>query len=200
MDELIDFIVELVKHAGIALAMLVIGLIFAPERLTDWVLRKLKPDLIRRTPFMTRVRDAFEIMLGKKVIVPPTGAGAPTRARLAAIQASMKEREILQGNLFFLDLLKNLSRMLYFAVSHDGREVQAALPIIGQSLAYLRNYSRELKDSATFKTETADVELATGQLNNVVLDAQTFLSSSVGYCTTAGFHEIHPSSKEKPYV
>ena len=178
MEKLIDFIVELVKHAGIALLMLVVGLLFAPEGLTYSVLRKLKPDLIRRTPFMTRVRDAFEIMLGKKVVVPPAGAGAPTKARLAAIQASIKEREILQGNLFFLDLLKNLSGMLYFAVSQDGQRPQAALPILEQALNYLRNYSRELRDSATFKTETADVELATGALDRVVLDAQKFLGNT----------------------
>jgi hypothetical protein len=178
MDKFLEFIVELVKHAGIALLMLVVGLLFAPERLTDWVLQKLKPDLIRRAPFMIRVRDAFEIMLGKKTVVPPDGVGAATKARLAAIQASMKEREILQGNLFFLDLLKNLSRMLYFAVAHDGQQVQAALPILEQSLAYLRNYSRELRDSTTFKTETADVELATGALDKVVLDAQSFLRTT----------------------
>jgi hypothetical protein len=47
-----------------------------------------------------------------------------------------------------------------------------------KSLSYLRAYSRELKNSTTFKTEVADLRMATEGLGNVVLDAQRFLSST----------------------
>jgi len=155
--------------------MLICGLLFLPDALSLKILRFFKPDLIEKTPFMARVRDAFEIMLGKKAVVPPAGAGIATKSRLAAIQANVREREILQGNLYFLDLLKNLTGMLYFAVVHEGQPKESALNIIDQSLNYLRAYSQKIKNSATFKTETDDLALANESLGRVVMDAQKFL-------------------------
>lgn len=178
MENLFHFILYGLGHIAIATVLLILGLLFAPEAFTRGILRWFKPDLIQKKPFMERVRDAFEIMLGKKAVVPPSGSSTATQKRLAAIHTCVKEREVLQGNLFFLDLLKNYSRMLYFAVGHDGHPKEAALTILDQSLVYLRAYSQELKDSATFKTETADLGLATEALGRVVLDAQTFLRTT----------------------
>jgi hypothetical protein len=178
MDEFLKFVVELLKHAGIAILMLIVGLLFAPERLTYWILRKLKPDLISRKHFMARVRNVFEVFLGKKAIVPPIGSSEGTVKRLATIQATLKEREILKGNLFFLDLLKNYSRMLFFAADSGGQPESTRLDLLEKSLTYLRAYSRELKDSATFKTETRDLGLATEALDKVVMDGQRYLGST----------------------
>jgi hypothetical protein len=129
MKEFLNFILASLQGIFIGILMLIAGLVFVPDTITLKILRRFKPDLIRRQPFMVKVRDAFEIMLGKRTVVPSSGSGESEKRRLATIQEIVKERETLQGNLFFLDLLKNFSRTLYFAVSSDGQSQGTALSL-----------------------------------------------------------------------
>lgn len=160
--------------------LLIVSVVLLPDALFRRVLRKLKPDLVSKSALLSRLRLVFDYLFNQKeVIIESADQGASVELQ-EEIAALMKEKRLLEGNLFFMDLLQNLSRMLTFSVSHSGYQLSSVCEILEQSMEYLQYYAKQLKPSETSKNIGERVHIAADQLKYQVSDTARFLQKDLG--------------------
>lgn len=176
-----DLIISLVKGAIFSLiagtVLLIVAAIVLPETVFLKILRLIKPDLISKRTFLSKVRLIFDYIFNKKdIILEDIPAGA-TKDLQEDVNKLVKEKRLLEGNMFFLDLLKNLSNMLNFSVLHSGYGEKAVCDILGNSMEYLQYYARQLENCASSENLQERVSMAAEDLQSQVNDTFNFLRS-----------------------
>jgi len=160
--------------------LLVVEVLLLPEKLFFKILKKLKPDITSRSAILSKLRLIFDYLFNnKEVIFEDVSSGASRRLQ-EEVAELMKEKRTLEGNLFFLDLLKNLTSMLLFSVSHAGYGDSSVCEILDQSMEYLQYYARQLKGSSSAINIEERVSLAAQRLRDQVIDTAQFLQKEKG--------------------
>jgi hypothetical protein len=182
--DLIDLIPKLLGELICGLVwgaiLLIVSVVLLPEALFRRILRKLKPDLVSKTALLSRFRLVFDYLFNQKEVIidnADQGASAELQEEIAEL---VKEKRLLEGNLFFMDLLQNLTGMLTFAVSHSGYPLSSTCDILDQSMEYLRYYAKQLKPSETSKNIGERVHNAADRLSYQVSDTARFLQEDSG--------------------
>lgn len=93
--------------------LLIVALLFLPDRITAWIMKKIRPDLTSKEALMVRLRTSFDYIFNPKAVIV---SNRDSRNEEEAIKSLVDEKRTLESNLFFLDLLQNLAAMLYFSV------------------------------------------------------------------------------------
>ncbi|MBI4547693.1 MAG: hypothetical protein HY707_06930 [Ignavibacteriae bacterium] len=124
---------------------------------------------------MSRLCLVFDYLFNNKEVILEDHVVGASNALQKEVAVLMREKRLLEGNLFFLDLLQNLSRMLMFAVSHAGYELSSVCNILDQSMEYLQYYAQQLKASSASQNIGERVYLAADQLKAQVNDTARFL-------------------------
>jgi len=168
---ILKLLVDLIYGMLWGAVLLVVAALLLPEHAFLAVLRKIKPDLVSKNLFLSRLRLAFDYLFNnKEIILSDPEAGAPKEMQ-SEIAALMHEKRLLEGNLFFLDLLQNLSKMLVFSVMHSGYDLSAVCSILDQSMEYLQYYAKQLKESATCQNINQRVYLVADLMKSQVNDS-----------------------------
>lgn len=175
MDLILDLIGGVVHGLVWGAILLIVSIVLLPENIFRKVLRKLKPDLVSKNALMSRLRLVFDYLFNNKEIILEDPAAGASKALQQGVATLMREKRLLEGNLFFLDLLQNLSRMLMFSVLNAGYELSSVCSILDQSMDYLQYYARELKTSSTSQNIEERVYLAADRLKAQVNDTAHFL-------------------------
>jgi hypothetical protein len=147
------------------ITLLVVALIVLPEKIFLKVIRKFKPDLVSKSQLLSRVPD-FRDEKRKEIE--------------KEISVLMKEKTLLEGNLFFLDLQKNLSSMLVFSASCIGYGETVVAELLKHSMEYLQYYARQLEDTPSSSNQRERVFQTAEILKDKVNDTLTFLQQQEG--------------------
>lgn len=174
LKELWEFFAGNLKSIFFAVIMLTMAIVFLPESWVYYILRKLKPDLVPKSKFMLRVREVLNAMVGENLI-RANGETNILKARLSKIEYLVEERRKLSENLFFYDLLRNLSSMLCYILPKEGYNEDSSLSLIDSAMSYITQYAHKIQDTHTFRNETQELEVVAGQMRNSVADLQKFL-------------------------
>ena len=118
MELVLDLLMGLVTAVFWGIVFLLVAALLRPDRVFAKILRKIRPDLISRTLFVERAKEAFDLLINRKVAI--VGGSNGRKAARAGIAKLIAERRPLEGNLFFVDLLKSLATMILFSVTHAG--------------------------------------------------------------------------------
>ena len=179
-----ELVISLIKSAIFSLfagtVLLIVAAFVLPENVFLKIMQRIKPDLVSKTQFLAKVRIIFDYIFNKKEIVIEDVSAGATKELQEEILALVKEKRLLEGNLFFLDLLKNLASMLRFSVLHAGYGDNALCKILDQSMEYLQYYARQLEDTASSKNLQERVSMAAERLQSQVNDTSIFLSQEEG--------------------
>jgi len=163
---------------------LILSSVLLPERIFRKIMKKLKPDYVSNAIVMRRLSLIFEFLFNSKEVLfndATVGASKDLQEEIASL---IREKRILEGNLFFLDLLKNLSSMIVFSLLREGFKESSVCGILIQSIEYLQNYSRQLKPSRTCANIEERVFNATEILSIGILDTKNFLATPDGVKAT----------------
>lgn len=179
-----ELIISLVKGAIFSLlagtVLLIVAVFVLPEKVFLNVMRRLKPDLVSRQRFLSRARIIFDYIFNKKEIVIEDVTTGATKEMQEDLKHIIKEKRLLEGNLFFLDLLKNLANMLRFSVLHAGYGEQGLCNILDQSMEYLQYYANQLENTESSKNLQERVVMAAERLQLQVNDTSSFLRKEEG--------------------
>lgn len=178
----IDLLVKNFISLIYGIIFLIVALIVLPDKITMAVLKRIKPDLVLKSKFMDRVRQVLDYVFNlKEVVVSSSDRNWTANRYEEEIKDLTNQKKILEGNLFFLDLLQNLSGMLHFSVSSIGHDDRTVCELLDQSMSYLQYYSKQLKKATeSARHEAEGIYLATERLQGVVNDSMQFLQEKEG--------------------
>ena len=179
-DSIGDLVIGTIKSIGLGIVLLIVGNFVLPERISLWVIKRLKPDLVSKTTIMSRIRLVFDYLFNRKEVTVISKTLANDKSLENNIAGLIKEKRLLEGNLFFLDLLKNLSSMLVFSISKIGYDEAMIAEILEQSMEYLLYYGRKLNNTANSKNQIERVSNTTEIFQNQLNDTISFLSNQSG--------------------
>ena len=162
------------------IVFLVLAILFLPDRVFSRLLRKLKPDYISRAIILSQVKTIIDYLLNRKEIVIEEPRSSESKANQAKMAELIKEKAILENNLFFLDLLKSLAAITRFSVIQAGYGEAEVCSILQQSMEYLQYYAVEIKNSESIGSQSERIMLAADNLQRHVADTASFLALNVG--------------------
>lgn len=162
------------------IVFLFVAFIILPTPVVDHVLKRLRPDWVSKTKVVSRVKLVFDYILNHKDVVVSSGAEEEQRKKEDEINGLIQEKRRLENNMFFLDMLKSLSSMLYFSVSRSGYDENAAIEIIEQAMEYLMHYGNQLQDTEGAKNQRERIYQAANDLNEKLVDLVNFKRKRAG--------------------
>ena len=179
-----DLILELLKGLIVGLVwgifFLFLSVLLLPDQLFAKILKRIKPDFISKTLVMNRVKLILDYLLNWKDVVVEDLIKSGTTSQERNIAELLQEKRVLEGNLFFLDLLKSLSAMMNFSAIHAGYGDRGFRDMLAQSLSYLQFYAKEIHNSNTLDNQGQRIVHAATELEEQILDVSKFLSTDEG--------------------
>jgi hypothetical protein len=180
MDFIVTLLIDLGKGILFGALFLVLAIVLLPERLFFQILGRLKPDIVSKRVILSKVVMVFDQLFNfKEVIVQDKVAGAP-KALQEEVSTLLREKRVLEGNLFFLDQLKSLTGMLQYSVYNTGHGESTLCEIIDQSMTYIQAYANKLDESATSRNIEETVAVTADRLSNDVIEIGRFLQTEYG--------------------
>ncbi len=152
LDAIITFFEQSFTSLLYGIILLVLALIFLPEHIVIRVLRYFKPDLVSKSSIMRRVRLVLDHAFNLKDVIVHLSEGRSKEAQ-KRMRDLVGEKKILEGNLFFLDLLKNLTSLLFFSVTKAGYGEKGVLIVLEQAMEYLQYYTQQIEDTPGSQTQ-----------------------------------------------
>jgi len=180
MELLVRLITGFVEGTVWGALLLVVAVVILPEKIFYKLLNRLKPDIISKKTILPRLRIVFDYVFNNKDVIIDDNSSKDSKALQHEIAYLMREKQILEGNLFFLDLLKGLTGMLTFSVRNSGYSDSAVCEILNQSMRYLLHYAQQLQDSDTSMNLAERVSLAASRLEGQTNDTTQFLRKEEG--------------------
>jgi hypothetical protein len=179
-----DLIMSLLKGFLVSViwgvVFLVLAIVFLPESIFSRLLKKIKPDYVSRSIVLIRVRTIVDYLLNRKEIVVEESSASRNRSNQLKMAHLIKEKAILENNVFFLDLLKSLATMTRFSVIQAGYGEPMVCSILQQSMEYLQYYASEIINGESIGNQSERITLAADRLKRQVADTASFLESDVG--------------------
>ena len=164
---------------------LFIAFVVLPSSVIDHILKRLRPDWISKAQFVGKVRLVLDYILNHKDVVILSGCDGKQEEQEQEINDLLKEKRRLENNLFFLDMLKSLSSMLFFSVSRSGYNEDTAIGIIEQAMEYLMHYGNQLQDTQGAQNQRERLYRAADDLNKHLAGLMDFKRTSQNDDNTA---------------
>jgi len=180
MEIVIELLVGAVKSIGWGIVFLFVAFVVLPTYVMDRILAKLRPDLISKEHIIGRIKLVFDYIFNQKDVVISSSSNEEQKKVEQEISRLMKEKRLLEGNLFFLDLLQNLSGMLSFSVSRAGYGENAIADILEQSMEYLMYYAKQLTNTEGSTNQIQRISYAADELRDQMEGTLNFLQSEEG--------------------
>ncbi|MBK1656288.1 hypothetical protein CKO29_16575 [Allochromatium vinosum] len=159
---------------------LFVAFVVLPSFIIDHVLKRLRPDWVSRTRFVGKVKLAFDYIINHKDVVISSGSDERQKKKEQEINDLLQEKRRLENNLFFLDMLKSLSSMLFFSVSRSGHNEDTAIEIIEQAMEYLMHYGNNLQDTEGSQNQRDRIYRAADDLNKKLVNLVDFKRTTQG--------------------
>ena len=179
-----DLVITLLKGLATGLfwgiVFLFLATLLLPDRIFAKLLKRIKPDFTSRSEVLARVKMVLDYLLNKKDVVIEERTSPESRESHEGIADLVKEKNILESNLFFLDLLKSLAAMTHFSVVHAGYGVAGVCSVLEQSMDYLMNYAKEIQDSKSIGNQRERIYLSAESLQRQIVDTGHFLATLPG--------------------
>ncbi len=154
---------------------LFVAVIILPENILLKLLNIFKTNLVLKNKVFTKTRLFFDFLFGNKSIVHESESPISINFQKNMTEL-MNEKRAIESNVFFLDLLKNLSDIIFFSSSQRGDNERATLELIERAMEYLIYYSSQLKNSQKSKKIKDRIDSESENLQNKLNDLIAFLS------------------------
>jgi cell division protein ZapA (FtsZ GTPase activity inhibitor) len=174
------YIVSHIVSILIGALLLLVALVVLPERLSLWVVKKVKKDLTSKKFVMGKVKIVFDYLFNPKSVTVAGTADEDAKIFQDDLRDLIQEKKLLESNLFFLDLLQNLSDILHFSMSHSGFKLESIKNTLYGATEYLLYYSKQLKPTQTSGNQHRLVSMAAIELQEVLKDYSQFIRDNEG--------------------
>lgn len=172
-----EIICTLTKTLAEGIFFGIVTLVFAslllPDSLFAKILRKVKPDFVSRTLLIQRFRTVLDYLLNKKNIILPQSSDS--KSCELEMMNLIKQKDQLESNLFFLDLLRGLAKMIHFSVTQAGFKQADACGILDASMNYIQHYAREIQNNEISGNQAERIDLAAGRLQTALAGADAIV-------------------------
>ena len=157
------------------IVLLFVAFVILPEYLINPILKRLRPDLISKPKIILKFKTILDYMLNNKNIVISTeGTNQEEIEKENEFKELLKEKKSLENNLFFLDMLKSLSSILFFSVKNTGYSENATIEILKESMYYLMHYGNSLQDTSGMQNQKQRLFETTSALEEKLSDIIEF--------------------------
>lgn len=177
---IIDLLKGLIEGLIWGIVFLFLAVFLLPDQLFAKILKRIKPDFISKTLVMNRVKLILDYLLNWKDIVVEDLNLSRTKSQERNIAGLLQEKRVLEGNLFFLDLLKGLSAVMNFSAIHAGYGDRGFRDMLAQSMSYLQFYAKEIHRSNIRDNQGQRIVHAATELEEEIIDVSKFLSTAEG--------------------
>lgn len=157
---------------------LFVAFIVLPPPIIDHIVKRLRPDWVSKTNLVSRIKLVFDYILNNKDVVVSTSSEEHQKIKESEINSLIQEKRKLENNLFFLDMLKSLSSVLYFSVSRSGYDENTATDIIEQAMEYLMHYGNHIQDTDGAKNQKERIYQAANNLGETLRGISEFKMKS----------------------
>jgi len=165
---ILNFLIQALLSLLWGLILLLVALFVLPEKIFLGVIKIFKKDLVSKSQILNKVRIILDYIFNLKEVIISDLNQVESFSLEKDIKELFAEKRKLEGNLFFLDLLKGYSNMLLFSVLNSGYDINSAFMIMGQSLEYLQYYSRELKPTNSMMDQGERIQEAAYKLEAII--------------------------------
>ena len=178
-----ELVLNLLYGAGESLiwgiVFLFVAFIILPQSIMDSILKRLRPDLTSKPKIISKLKIVLNYILNdKNVVIASDNTSQNEITKENELQELLKEKKLLESNLFFLDMIKNLSSVLFFSVSRTGYSEDTTIEILQESMYYLAHYGNNIEDTSGMQNQKE-------RLHKTAIELEEQLTNIMEYKQTA---------------
>lgn len=170
MDLIIKLLLSTLEGMFWSIIFLFVAFFILPPAIIDKLLKRLRPDLVSKNQLLNKFKLVLDYILNNKKVIIALENEEDNKIKQSEFQKLIEQKKQLEHNLFFLDMLKNLTSMLSFSVHRTGYSENDTLEIIQQSMEYLMHYGNQLKQTPGNKNQRELVYTTAMNLNEQLSD------------------------------
>lgn len=178
-----ELVLKLLYGAGESLiwgiVFLFVAFIILPQSVMDSLLKRLRPDLTSKPKIISKLKTILNYILNdKNVVIASDNTTQDEITKENELQELLKEKKLLESNLFFLDMIKNLSSVLFFSVSRTGYSEDTTIEILQESMYYLAHYGNNIEDTSGMQNQKERLHKTTIELEEQLTNIMEFKQTS----------------------
>ncbi|HEY9166158.1 MAG TPA: hypothetical protein VIS48_08370 [Candidatus Kryptonia bacterium] len=140
LENILNFILDNVRSLFYGILLLIVALLFLPDKIILWTLRKIKPSILENEN--KKWKGIFALLMNILLHRSFTdfSQSETIKARLEDIRRLQSSISAMEKNLYFLDLCVDTFHMLNFALPHATGAID--YDIFSEAINYLTNYTQ----------------------------------------------------------
>lgn len=140
LEQILAFFIESIKSLFFGILLFVVSMIFLPNQIVIWLLRKIKPSIFYTED--KKWRSLFSLVINILLYKNYTDFNQSNelKVKLDRIKSLHSNNEAIKKNIYFLDLCVDTFYMLNFALPHAMGDID--YDIFSEALNYLNNYTQ----------------------------------------------------------
>jgi hypothetical protein len=100
MELVVELVLGTIKSVVWGIVLLLVAFFILPPYVINGLLKKIRPDLISRDLILSRVKLVFDYLFNYKEVIVSGGSDARQKQVEQEIADLMREKRLLEGNLF----------------------------------------------------------------------------------------------------
>ena len=154
---------------------LFVAFIILPQSVMDPIIKRLRPDLTSKPKIVSKLKTILDYILNNKsIVISSEDTNQDEITKENEFKELLKEKKSLENNLFFLDMLKSLSSMLFFSVTRTGYDEDSTIEILQESMYYLMHYGNSLEDTNGMQNQKERLYKTTNELEEQLSSIMEF--------------------------
>ncbi len=154
---------------------LFVAFIILPQAVMDPIIKRLRPDLTSKPKIVSKLKTILDYILNNKsIVISSEDTNQDEITKENEFKELLKEKKSLENNLFFLDMLKSLSSMLFFSVTRTGYDEDTTIEILQESMYYLMHYGNSLEDTNGMQNQKERLYKTTNELEEQLSSIMEF--------------------------
>jgi len=175
MDLVLNLLYGMLEGLMWGVIFLFVAFIILPQSVMDPILKRLRPDLTSKPIIVSKLKTILDyIFNNKSIVVSSEDTNQDEITKENEFKELLKEKKSLENNLFFLDMLKSMTSMLFFSVSRTGYSEEATIEILQESMYYLMHYSNSLEDTNGMQNQKERLYKTTSELEDQLSSIMEF--------------------------
>ncbi len=168
MDLILNLLYGAVEAILWGIVFIFVAFVILPQSIINYVLKRLRPDLISKPDIVSKLKTILDYIFNNKNVVISSDNDCDISKKEEEFKELLKEKKSLENNLFFLDMLRNLTQMLYFSASRTGYSEDSIIEILRESMYYLSHYGRNIENTKGMQNQKERLSEKTTELEETL--------------------------------
>ncbi len=164
LEQLWSFFIANLKSLFYGILLLIVALLFLPDQIVVWIVRKIKPSILQSEA--KKRRDVFALIINILLYRNFTdfSHSSDLMEKLERVKQLHVNNSAIERNLYFLDLCVDTFNMLLFALPRARGDIDYG--VFSEAINYLDNYTHYLTPFDQNHNFCANVSRSIGDLQH----------------------------------